>query len=242
MSNKILKSARDYFSLAGVGLTKAMDERLRVAREGRTKAWEQEQYGDIERRFKVEADKIVNSMMESARAEADQLAREARVLRNRPSSPLKPKDGNMMLYHQNRISNLLEGLSEEEAIKEYGYTVGILNDDERPYLHVYEDVLLSKMKDPVYKQLAKEETFKHKSTKEKIAQTLAEQAEVEVKELATLAAIMRDDIEQVARGEKIPTYSYHDLFEEIGDEGAENKLLNINPYAGETDPDSGKSA
>lgn len=239
MSNKTLKSGRDFFTLAGIELTKAMDKRLKVAREGRTPAWEREQYNEIEHKFKKEADKIASSMMEAARAEADKLAIEARVLRNRPSSPLKPKDGNMMLYHQNRISNLLDGLSEQEAIREYSFNVSILNDDERPYLHVYEDVLMSKMKDPAYKQLAKEEIFKYKSAKEKIAQTLAERAEKEVEELETIAAIIKHDIERAAKGEKIPNYSYHDLFEEIGSQEAAETIMKINPYAG--DPVSGES-
>ena len=242
MTKKVLKTPRDFFTLAGIELNKAMEQRLKVAREGRTRAWELEQYDNIKDSFTKEANKIVSSMMEAATAERDKLVMEARVLRNRPSSPLKPKDGNLMVYHQNRITNMLNGLSEEDAIKEFSNMARMLNDDERPYLHIYEDALLAKVKDPVYKHVAEDEMFKYKSVDEKRAYVKAACAEAEVKELETLAALIKDDLEKVATGDKLPLYSYHDVFEEIaGGSKTEENLLKINPYAGNTNPDSGES-
>ena len=240
MSKKALESPREFFTLANIGLNKAMAERLKVEKEGRTPAWEKEQYNSIKYGFKKEAEKIADTMMATAKAEAAKYALEARVLRNRPSSPLRPKDGNLMLYHQNRINTMLDGLSEEESINEFGYLVSILNDDERQYLHVYEDGLMAKMKDPVYKNTAEEVIFKFKSDKEKVAYLKAKKAEQEVKELETLAALIKDDIQNVASGEKIPTYSYHDLFEEVGTHESPDRQIKINPYDGENEPDSGE--
>jgi hypothetical protein len=145
-----------------------------------------------------------------------------------------------MVYHQNRITNMLNGLSEEDSIKEFGVMARMLNDDERPYLHVYEDALMAKIKDPIYKHVAENEIFKYKSVDEKRAYVRAECAESEVKELETLAAIIKDDIKKVATGERLPLYSYHDVFEEIaGGSKTDENLLKINPYSG--DMDSGEA-
>ena len=240
--SKTLKSPREYFTLANLELTKAMDQRLKVKKEGRTPQWEREQYDDIENRFKKEADRIADAMMATARVEADKLAMEHRAIRNRPHSPLRPKDGNLMVYHQNRINNVLDGLNEEDAIREFGFMVSILNDDEKPYLHIYEDSLMARMKDPAYKNAAKEEIFKHKSAKEKTAQMFAERAEKEVEELETLAALIRRDIVNVAKGEKPPTYDYQGVFEEVGTYQQPNVTeQTINPYDQDNIRDYGDS-
>jgi hypothetical protein len=242
MAKKILQSPKEFFVLAGIELNKAVEQRLKVAKEGRTAQWELEQYGEIKSKFTREANKIADAMMETAKAERDKFAMEHRVIRNRPHSPLRPKDGSQMVYHQSRANNMFEGLSEEEAIKEFSFAVSILNDDEKPYLHIYEDSLMFRMKDPAYKNAAKDEIFKHKSTKEKIAFMLAERAEMEFKELETLAALIRHDIEKVASGEKIPTYNYFDIFEEVGGyDEPQITELKINPYEGDTEPDNGES-
>lgn len=232
-----MKTSKVFLGLANDILMKAQRERSQVVKEGRSEAWNLEQYANIEAKYRAEANALANQMLTAARAEVDELKNRARLIRNKPSSPLKPVHGDLLLYHQNRMKYALEGLTPEEAIKEYEFAVSILTPQEMPYLHVYEDVLMSKMKEPAHKLAAEGVTWKYKAAEEKTAITKAKQAEEKYTQLETLAEIIKHDTERVASGKyNPPDYDYGRVLDEMGTyESPDVAEVKINPYDSETE-------
>jgi hypothetical protein len=232
-----MKASKLYLHLANELMSKAENERRQVASEGRSAEWNKRKYDEIEAKYRAEARAIANQMIEAAQAEAEDLHKQARLLRNRPSSPLKPVKGDLMLYHQNRMTNVLDGLNPEECIKEYEYFASTLTDDEKPFLHIYEDCLMAKMKEPSYKLAAEEVAWKYKTVKEKLAFSEARKADEALEKAQTIAAIIQHDASRVAKGEiKPPTYDYSQVFDEMGTYQAPDVTeVNVNPYDGDSE-------
>lgn len=193
----------------------AKHERDSVAKEGRSSAWNHERYKEIESKYRASVTENIQHMLEASQAEIAEAEKQARLLRNRPPSPLKPIDGNEKVYHQNRVSQFLFGLNEEQSIEECERILANLADHEAPFRHIYEDGLLSKIKDPVHRLKAEETIYRYKPIKERVAIAKADEAKRIHGKLENLKNIMIDDVVKVATGKMdIPTYDFVSLIDE----------------------------
>ena len=227
-----MNKSRVCLNVANDLLRKAKVERDKVKEEGRNEEWNRKKYAEIEGKYQADVTALTNKMMEMARAETEEAKRQYKNLRNKPHSPLRPKDSNAQLYHQNKMQMALQGLSEEEAINEYPNILDGLTDQEMAYRYVYEDGLMAKMKDLAYKHVAEQTIFKHKPIEEKMALVNAQKAEALQGQLESLVPIIKDDVIRVASGKiNPPDYDYQVVVDEVGTQNKNSsKQVSINPY------------
>ncbi len=192
----------------------AAQERANVVKEGRKDEWNREQYRSIKERYTKLANTLTDQMFRASLEEFGAAKKEADKKRKKPSSPLNQVDGSEKLYHLQRAEMLLGGQDEQEAIKEYGYIASTLDDKEKNFRYIYEDVLMAKVQDPANRIHAEQEIFKYKPDDEKEAITVAREA-WRVKEMnKTIANHLLHDIEQVASGVgDPPAYEYTEFID-----------------------------
>lgn len=204
---KLLSSAKKL-------IEQAAKERAAVKEEGRNQEWEQKQYKAIQDKYTKLGHELSNQMFGVSLKNAIDAKQAAEKKRKKPHSSLNQVDGSEKLYHLQRAELLLGGLSEEDAIKEYGYHVSTLDNKEQQFRYIYEDMLSSKIKDPVNKVQAQEEILKFKPAEEREAIREAEEA-WRIKELnQTIANHLKHDIEQVTTGQgDPPSYDYTEFID-----------------------------
>lgn len=209
-----MKEYKNLLSKAKYLVDQAARERAAVREEGRSKDWEQKQYNAIQAKYTQQAQDLSNQMFRVALQGAIDAKQAADRKRKRPSGPLNQVDGSEKLYHLQRAELLLGGQNEEAAISEYGYIASTLDDKEKPFKYIYEDVLSAKVQDPVNKIRAQEEILKYKPAEERELIKEAEEA-WRIKELnQAITNHLLHDIEKVTTGQgDPPTYEYSEFIE-----------------------------
>jgi len=206
-----MSNVKRFLSLANsmvIGTNKARQD---IKDEGKTKEWESKQFAELLKKSREHSGKIAEDMIEVARGEyqdAKNKAKEKRVRRQADSSA--------KLYHQNNARMALDGLEPGEAVKLYPQLIDNLTEQERKeHLHVYEDVLLNRMKGDHERELAQQEIMKHKTLEEKNVIGEAMNAEKQLETVKTIAEHFKYDIERIASGEiDNPGYDYTTLLDE----------------------------
>ncbi len=205
---------RKLLAAANKLVNQAAKERAQVPEEGRNEEWNQKQYGDIKEKYFIMAQALTDEMFKTALTEAITAKRAADAKRKKSDSPLHKVDSAEKLYHLQRAELLLGGQSEENAITEYGFVASTLDDKEREFRYIYEDVMNSKVQDPSNKIRAQEEINKYKSAEEREAIKAAEEAWMikEVNEGITNHLLY--DLEQVTTGKADPPpYPYSEFID-----------------------------
>ena len=192
----------------------AAQERANVVKEGRNEEWNREQYKQIREKYTNMAQLLKDKMFKASLKEAVEAHKAAEKKRKRPHSPLNQIDGAEKLYHLQRAESILSGVDEKQAIEEFCYLVSTLDDKEKPFRFIYEDSLMSKVKEPVNKEMAQEKVMQYKTPEEKALIKDAHQA-WDVKELnKTITNHLLHDIDQVTSGKADPpTYEYSEFLD-----------------------------
>ena len=192
----------------------AAQERANVVKEGRNEEWNREQYKAIREKYTNMAQLLKDQLFNASLKEAVEAHQTAEKKRKKPYSPLNQTDGAEKLYHLQRAESILSGLDENQAIEEFGYLVSTLDDKEKAFRFIYEDSLLSKVKDPAQKELAQQKIMKYKPQEERDLIDAANQA-WNVKELnETITNHLMHDIDQVTNGKADPpTYEYSEFID-----------------------------
>lgn len=216
-SKMVLRVAQDM-------VKKAKADREGIIAEGRKDDWTRKELEKLRERYKADAEALARKAMQEASEEVGQAKAKFSKIRNRPSNHLKPIDGADKLYHQNRVEMFLDGLDADAAIKEYGYIAGTLADHEKDFLHIYEDALMARCKNPGTRELAQQEIFRFKSPEEKLALIGAKRAEKQLNSMQTIVEHFKFDVENVVLGKSdIPEYEYAALLDESGNTTKGNK-------------------
>ena len=211
-----MSNVKKFLSLANsmvIGTNKARQD---IKDEGRSEEWERKQYNDLLNKTKDSSEKIAQNMIEVAKGESLDARNKAKEARVKPNNNVRQADSAAKVYYQNNARMAFDGLEPEEAIKVYPRIIDGLTEQERKeHLHVFEDVLMSKMKDDGYRASAEMEIFKHKAWDEKEAIVLAQRAEKQLEKVESIAEHFKYDIEKIASGQlDNPGYDYTTLLDE----------------------------
>jgi len=206
-----MSNVKRFLSLANsmvIGTNKARQD---IKDEGKTKEWESKQFSELLKKSQEHSNKIAQDMIEVARGEYQDARDKAKEMRVR-----RYTDSSAKLYHQNNARMALDGLEPGEAVKLYPQLIDNLTEQERKeHLHVYEDVLLNRMKGDHERELAQQEIMKHKTLEEKNVIGEAMNAEKQLETVKTIAEHFKYDIERIASGEiDNPGYDYTTLLDE----------------------------
>ena len=188
-------------------------EKEQVYKEGRNRQWEHDQVQSLKDKYKSQVSQVTNEMLLrslQATAEAGKKAEQARKKTGR----VDPKDGAEKLYHHNRVMALLGDLKDERAIDEFDYLASSLDEHEKKYHFIYEDVLRSRVRDPIYQVGLENVLNKHKSPEERAALRDAKLAEIMREHDKMLRGIIEQDVEGIASEGNRSPMPYVDLLDD----------------------------
>lgn len=209
-------SIRKFLSMANSMAVSTKQARQDIKDEGKTKAWENRQFDELLQSSKKSAQTISANMLAVAEMELQEKTNKAKNIRVKPNNNVRQADSAGKLYQQNLARMAFDGLNPADAIEAYPRLIGGLTEQERKeHLHVWEDVLINKMRDEGDRQLAEMEVFKHKPEDEQQAIQEAQQAAKQFESVKTAAIHFEHDIEEIATGKRDhPGYDYNTFLDE----------------------------
>ena len=127
----------------------------------------------------------------------------------------KGKDTSLMSYHQARARDSFGGLNSDQMLSKLDKLAGVLQDDEKEYLYVYEDTLKAMINDPVYDMAIDETLNKYRGELEKAALNEVARRENFLNHDKTLRGLAEMEVKSILDGDKPAGHDFAELLDEM---------------------------